>query len=106
LTYFKEVYELEISNHQQLRKFYEQRELEWRLIVEEHRRLLEEYDCQHATSFSQLHPSLGHEDPPPALEDNIYNSDKSIELSSVSKQGRRLKLRNPDRRASSLPKPK
>ena len=38
---FKEMYELESINHQQLRKFYEQREFEWRSIVEEHRILLE-----------------------------------------------------------------
>lgn len=42
----------------ELRKFYEQRELEWRTIVEQHRQLLEEYDRQHFTTFSKLEDHL------------------------------------------------
>jgi|JI10StandDraft_1071094.scaffolds.fasta_scaffold929430_1 hypothetical protein len=41
MKHYKEMYELEVINHMQLRKFYEQRELEWRIIVDQHRQLLE-----------------------------------------------------------------
>jgi hypothetical protein len=45
--------EVERDNHDRLRRYYEQREKEWVLILTEHKRILEE--CTH--SISDVRPS-------------------------------------------------
>jgi hypothetical protein len=51
---YKEMYELEKDNHARLRKFYEQREREWVYILNEHKKVLEDYDARHGTLLSKI----------------------------------------------------
>lgn len=51
---FQEMYELEKDNHARLRKFYEQREREWVYILNEHKKVLEEYDARNGTLLSRI----------------------------------------------------
>ena len=46
-------------NHQELRKFYEQREFEWKVIVNKHKELLEEYARKNITTYSQMSQNSG-----------------------------------------------
>lgn len=48
------MYELEKDNHARLRKFYEQREREWVYILNEHKKVLEDYDARHGTLLSRI----------------------------------------------------
>jgi hypothetical protein len=100
---------VERENHERLRRFYEQREKEWVLIVGEHKRILEE--CTH--SISEVRPS-----PEYSQLESMYTTLENMLSQSLKEDshvqpeqrephfGTRRKLRSSLEREDSLSEPK